>query len=104
MLLTELLPSLAAELQDLLIRRNRPELAAAVPSLRILDRCRCGDDFCASFYTMPKPDGKYPPHTEAIDLDAAEGMLILDVAEGSVAQVEVLYRDDVRKVLLKALP
>jgi hypothetical protein len=25
-------------------------LAALVPGLVILDRCRCGDEFCATFY------------------------------------------------------
>jgi len=31
-------------------------------------------------------------------------MLILDVVEGKIACVEVLYRDDIRKELLAAFP
>ena len=104
MLLAELLPSLATELHQLLVKRNRPELATEVMRLSILERCRCSDDFCASFYTMPRPNGAYPPGTETLDLDASVGMLIVDVVNGSIAHVEVLYRDEVRRELRKALP
>lgn len=48
MLLTNTLPALAFELQNLLTKKGRLELAAQVRSLQIVDRCRCGDDFCAS--------------------------------------------------------
>jgi hypothetical protein len=50
MLLTEILPE-AGELERLLKKSGEPELAAQAPQLTIVDRCRCGDDFCASFYT-----------------------------------------------------
>jgi hypothetical protein len=53
MLLTEMLPVLAQELQQLLQAQGRLELAAQIPGLAIVERCRCGDDFCASFYTQP---------------------------------------------------
>jgi hypothetical protein len=43
------LPTLAAELQELLTKAGRTELASQVPGLKIADRCRCGDYFCASF-------------------------------------------------------
>jgi len=39
-----------------------------------------------------------------MDLDAAEGMAILDVVAGTIAHVEVLYREDVRQKLIAALP
>jgi|SRR5579859_7253308 len=104
MLVAEVFPALAGELQELLLKQNRHELAEQVPTLRIVDRCRCGDDFCASFYTQTKPTGRYPPGTKTIELDTKEGMLILDVVDGAIAQVEVLNREDVRKALLTAIP
>jgi hypothetical protein len=62
-LLTDTLPAFATELHRLLIEQDEPELAAQVPGLMIFDRCRCGDDFCATFYTQPKPkDGFGPGH------------------------------------------
>jgi len=32
------------------------------------------------------------------------GMIVLDVVEGRISAVEVLYRDDVREKLLELLP
>jgi hypothetical protein len=39
-----------------------------------------------------------------MDLDAAEGMLLVDVIAGKIAHIEVLNRADVRRDLLAALP
>lgn len=98
-LLSDLLPELAQEIQRLLIEQDETELAAQVPALRILDRCRCGDDFCASFFVQPKPNGAYGPDHRNVPLAPKEGMLILDVVGEKIAGVEVLYRDDIRKVI-----
>jgi len=103
-LLVETLPELADELQSALQQRNRLELAAQVRTLEIIERCRCGDDFCSSFYTQPKPEGSYGPGLETIELDAAIGMLILDVVQGKIAHVEVLNNDRNRQKLFAALP
>jgi hypothetical protein len=53
--LVEMLPELSTELQQLLTEQNELELATQVPDLNVVDRCRCGDDFCAMFYVLPKP-------------------------------------------------
>lgn len=104
MLLIDTLPTVAAELQELLTKAGRTELASQVPGLKIVDRCRCGDDFCASFYTQPKPTGGYGPNLECLGLKPAEGMLVLDVAAGVIAHVEVLHNDWVREQLVRAVP
>src|SRR6266446_8263121 len=104
MLLTEMLPVLAQELQQLLQAQGQLELAAQIPGLAIVERCRCGDDFCASFYTQPKPKGSYGPGHDCMDLDAAEGTLLLDVVDGTIAHVEILNRDNIRQKLITALP
>jgi hypothetical protein len=103
-LLADTLPTLARELEDLLKQQREFALASQVPQLAIIDRCRCGDDFCSSFYTQPKPEGRYGPSHRCMDLDAAEGMLILDVVAGKIAHVEVLNRNDIRQKLLAAIP
>ncbi len=104
MLLVDALPELAEELHELLVKDGRPELASQIPVLKIVDRCRCGDYFCASFYTQPKPNGSYGPGHDCLELAPAEGMLILDVVAGEIAHVEVLNRDGVRRRLLAVLP
>jgi hypothetical protein len=102
--LTDTLPAFAAELRQLLTERGEPELAAQVPGLAILDRCRCGDDICATIYTKPKPVGGFGPGHRNVRLMPDEGMLILDVVAGEIACVEVLDRDDVRRKLLSVFP
>ena len=103
-LLMEASPQLANELQELLKGHNESQLAAEVPALRIVDRCRCGDDFCATLYTQPKPKRTYPPGTRSLDLNPDKGMLILVVVNGKIACVEALYRDEIRRVLHSILP
>jgi hypothetical protein len=102
--IADLLPELASELQGLLLKEGERELVAQVPDLQIVERCRCGDDFCATFYSQPKPKGGWEPTCRTIPLSPREGMLILDVVNGTIACVEVLYRDDVRQKLFAALP
>jgi hypothetical protein len=104
MQLAEILPSLASELEQLLNNQGEAELAVQVSQLAIVDRCRCGDDFCSSFYTRPKPEGHYGPGHRCMDLDAAEGMLLVDLVEGKIAHIEILNRVDVRRKLLALFP
>ncbi|MGA8869641.1 MAG: hypothetical protein WB460_00775 [Candidatus Acidiferrales bacterium] len=58
LLLTEVLPAFAAELRQLLV-----------------ERCRFGDDFCATFYTQPKPQGSFDPGHRDVALAPDERML-----------------------------
>ena len=51
------------------------------------------------FYVLPKPNGAYGPDHRNVALTPNKGMLILDVVGEKIAAVEVLYRDDVRKVI-----
>jgi hypothetical protein len=103
LLLADVLPAFATELQQLLEENGERELAAQAPGLMIFDRCRCGDDFCATFYTKPKPRGSFGPGHRNVTLKPDEGMLILDVVGDAIACVEVLYRDEVRQRLEEAL-
>ncbi len=101
--LIDVLPAFAAELEALLLEEE-PALAVQVRGLTIVDRCRCGDDFCATFYSEPRPEGSYGPSHRNVPLDPGQGMLILDVVGTKIACVEVLYRDEIREVLHSVLP
>ena len=104
MLLTEILPAFAVELEHLLRKEGEVDLAAQVPELVIVDRCRCGDDFCASFYTEAKPKRAYGPGHRCCELEPSEGMLILDIVAERIVHIEVLNRSEVRERLLTVLP
>ena len=98
------LPDFAVELETALHSQGAADLALQVSSLPLVDRCRCGDDFCATFYTAPKPEGAYGLGHENVVVEVTKGMTILDVVNGDIRCVEVLYRPDVQRVLFAVLP
>jgi hypothetical protein len=101
--LADALPDLTAELDELLKTEGLPDLCQELPNLVIHDRCRCGDDFCASFYTALR-QAPFGPDHYTIALLPMDGMINIDVAGGKIVQIEVLYRDDVRGALHGVLP
>jgi len=55
--LRDVAPELVAELQSLLADEGENGLAAQVAELAIWELCSCGDTFCSTFYTAPRPNG-----------------------------------------------
>jgi hypothetical protein len=104
MSLEEALPLFASELEEALNRQGSARLAKQVRQLPLIDRCRCGDDFCATFYTAPKPSGAYGAGHKNVIVDSERGMIILDVVKGKICCVEVLFRKDVQQALFAVLP
>jgi hypothetical protein len=103
-LLADALPQFAHGLEELLKEQNESGLAAQVPGLRIVDRCRCGDDFCTTFYTQAIPKGSYGPDHRNLELRPDKGWLILDIMGVKIVCVEVLYREEIRRELHAVLP
>ncbi len=101
-LLHDVAPELEAELAELLVEAGETTLAERVKTLAIFDRCRCGDSFCASFYTTPKRSTPYPKRFRTLALRPGE--LHLDVLDSTIMHVEVLYRDDLKGKIHAALP
>jgi hypothetical protein len=84
---------LATQLVAALRGDGHQHLAAQVQELPVVMECGCGDSFCQSFYTAPKPTGAYGPGHSNVALDPPwSGWLILDVVDGRIMYVEVLYR------------
>ena len=102
--LQEAMPELADELTGLLMKDGETKLAQQVPSLRIVDRCRCGDDFCSTIYTAPRPKGAWGNNHETIALDPNEGCMIIDISGGNIVEIEILYRNQIRERLLQLRP
>ena len=98
-LVTDVLPEFAGEMRRLLLELGEPELAAQVAGMRIEEVCGCGDDFCSTFYVRVRPEGTYGPGHRNVPLEADEGLVTLDVVDGVIVCVEVLYRDDVGELL-----
>ncbi|MBI3013887.1 MAG: hypothetical protein HYY65_02215 [Candidatus Tectomicrobia bacterium] len=102
--LAEQFPELAAELARLLDAQGEIALAQRVSSLNVVDRCRCGDDFCATMYALPHPKGPWGKGHRTIALHPEEGFLIVDVLHDDIAEIEVLFRDSVRDRLVQLMP
>lgn len=104
-LVAEFLPELARELEELLVKVEEPELAKQVRALRAVDRCRCTDAECGSFYTAPKPHGSWNETHRDVTLElSTSGIIILDVENEAIVFVEVLNRPEVRKALGEVFP
>jgi len=104
LLLREVFPELTAELESLLKLKSENALASQVASLSIVDRCHCGDDFCATIYTVPRPKGRWGNNHRCFDLDATRGIIMLEVVDEKIADVEILNRDEIRKKLNGVIP
>jgi len=104
LLLQDALPDLADELATLLRHNDELDLVEQVPLLRLVDRCRCGDDFCSTLYTAPKPEGAYGPNHESIPLNPSSGHLILDLVDRKIVCIEILFREDLRGRVLQLFP
>jgi hypothetical protein len=94
----------AAELMESLVRQGRDDLASQLRTLPLVDRCRCGDDFCTTFYTAKRPTGAYGVGHSNLVVESREGMIILDLVQDRIHCVEILYRRDVREALTAVLP
>jgi hypothetical protein len=97
-------PDLAAELRALLTDAGERDLAVQVDRLMLVDRCRCGDDFCAMFYTAARPGGAWGVGLRTVALHPESGMINVDVVADKIVAVEVLYRDEVKAIIHAVLP
>lgn len=99
--LVDVLPRLATELEDLLEEEGEPGLAAQVATLPFVARCCNEVEVCQSFSTAPEIGNRPPQPAErrTIQLDPDDGMIWIDVTDGRIVFVEVLYRDDVERAL-----
>jgi hypothetical protein len=100
--LTDVLPSLAEELRGLFSLQGHLDLVAQLSTVRVHDKCRCGEDFCSSIYTAPKPEDAWRAGHETIVVDPREGMINVDLVNRTIVYIEILDRSDIRKSADKA--
>ncbi|WP_369182125.1 hypothetical protein [Streptomyces sp. Y1] len=101
-LVREVFPDLVRELIGLLEAEGERELAICARDLRLVAACGCSDDFCQSFRTAPhQPGTPYGPGHRCLPLLPAKGDLVLDVVDGRIVYVEVLFREPLRDARLR---
>jgi hypothetical protein len=104
LILKEVLPGLANELEVLLRSDDESELADQIASLEIVDRCRCDSDSCATIYNVQKPEGAWGPTHRNIVLNVPEGMMVVDVLDERIVSIEILDRDEITAQVLNLFP
>ena len=72
----ELSPGLGRLLRAALVADGRLDLADSIEGLEAHAACSCGDAFCTSFYTGPRPDGAWGPDHENLVYVLAGGIFI----------------------------
>ena len=101
----ELAPALVEEIKLALEDLGETDLLGNLDSLEAWGRCSCGDEFCSSFYTGPRPNGAWSNEGDHrnVALPVSRGMVILDIVSGEIRYVEVLDRPDI-EALIRDLP
>lgn len=103
MRLIRVMPDVADELNAGFKEIGRYDLAAKVAGLELVDRCRCENEFCATFYTQPKASLAKPKEVEELIIPM-QGLMCIQLDRGQVVWVELLYRPEVREKLKILLP
>ncbi len=103
-LLIDAIPELAEELEILLGKSEFSDVVNQVAGLRIVDRCQCGENSCATFYATARPNGAWGVGHENVSLDTENGFLILDLVNRKIVCVEVLDNKLIKQKLDKVLP
>jgi len=98
--LKSLMPKVADELETLIAEAC---INLELDELEVFDKCRCGDGFCAMFYTAPKPNGSWGSSHYNIELSPEKGMMILDVVGERIVAVEILDRPDIKFLVDSAI-
>jgi hypothetical protein len=102
-LLKELFSELVEEIRTLLQAGDRTDLISSLESAIIVDKCRCGDDFCSSIYTAARPTGSWGADHETVPLEPQKGLINLDTVAGRIVYIEVIDRPNFRNVLNKMI-
>lgn len=96
--LASALPELAEELAHGLAAAGHAELAKALYSIQIAERCRCDQPGCVTFYAVQKADAPPPSKCNRI-IGPAKGVLCVQYVGQQIVWIEALGRPDDREKL-----
>jgi hypothetical protein len=122
-------PEVLANLEGLLVAEGEVKLAASLDTLMVVDRCRCGSDYCSIVHTqhwtnagwnVPTTSLSWPGQTRRTmsffrshhSRKASKTskplrtafLTILEIVDERIASIELLSDDESRRRLLEALP
>jgi len=100
--LIDVMPELADEIREVLFDMGEYKLAKSVAALSLVDRCRCGEVDCATFYTMERAKWQDKPLKHVVP--GKDDILEVDVLDDTIVCVEILDREEISAVLRRLLP
>ena len=132
-LLRQIWPEVIERLRMLLTETAEGPLASTISDLQVFDRCRCGQDDCATVYTKPWSDDRGRDYSEGVDapshrrrgvvfwhpdticLDSGQKVgartvtpvphtTILDVVDEEITRIEIIGDGESAQKLIAALP
>jgi|SRR5579885_952012 len=104
----ELMPKFAEELKRLILAQKTDltlwTLAGSIDDLEVVGKCGCGQDNCATFYTLPESERMWDDNdvtAGSIEIDEknGKGLIVMDIRWGKISGFEVLWREDVKECL-----
>lgn len=89
-LVRDILPDVYAEL-EVVVEAGDPHLARKLDALTVAESCGCGDAFCASFYTGPRPrNGWSDEGSHRTVTGSNQGLVFaMDVVDDTIRYVEI---------------
>lgn len=95
--MADLLPHVLAELEAGLREEGEIPLIETLPRLRVTEPCGCGDDFCSSFYTGPRPRHSWAEEGSARTIGIGGGTVFaIDVVDDEIRYVEIISGSEIR--------
>ena len=131
--LRQIWPEVIEHLRLLLTETAEGSLASTISDVQVFDRCRCGQEDCATVYTKPRSNDRGRDHREGVDapshqvrnivfwhpdticIDSGEKVgtrtvtpvthtTILDVVDEEVTRIEIIGDGENAQRLITALP
>ena len=102
--LSTTLPEFAAETRRTLIECGEVELAKQVDELWVYDRCRCGDEGCATVYTSTSEESRSGYRGTGGHMPDAKGYVLIDVCNERITCIETLEYPEFVQAVRELLP
>lgn len=106
-LLSEVFPEVAEEIRRTLRGLECEEFRVLIPEvdqLRIVDRCHCGDDTCASMYFVSSSnEEKWLADAECIETEGAL-VQVFSILENRIVEAEIIFQPQIRARLIQLFP
>lgn len=98
--LAQVLPDLTEELSRGIASLGHEKLAASVYTIEIIERCKCEEPGCVTFFCVPKVSAPLPDRCNRI-VAPAWGVTCVQYFDQQITWVEVLGRPEDREILDK---